>query len=187
MAPSRMLVFVAVLWPGFTCSALAGPVLGDFNGSGARDPADIDLMTDQMLSSDADQVFDLNGDGRVGFEDRRIWIEDLSNTFFGDANFDGEFNSSDFVAVFRAAKYETGKPATFTEGDQLGDGLFNSADFITAFFGSGYEFGPRAGGLMVVSEPSSCALFCVGLVSLALQCRKENRRLPSSGDFVTAA
>ena len=32
------------------------------------------------------------------------------NTYYGDANLDGEFNSSDLVAVFAEGLYETGQP-----------------------------------------------------------------------------
>ena len=129
---------------------LANTVVGDFNGNGERDPGDLDLM----VGSD-DLRFDLNGDGTVSADDRLFWIENLSNTYVGDSNFDGEFNSSDFVAVFAAAKYETGLAATYAEGDSNGDGFFNSSDFVVAFGGGGYERGPRDGGLMVVPEPCS--------------------------------
>ena len=111
-----------------------------------------------------DTKFDLNGDGLVDIADRTKWVEELSNTYYGDANFDGQFNSSDFVVVFGAAKYETGNPAKWAEGDWNGDGLFNSTDFVAAFGGAGYEKGERDGGLMVVPEPSSIALALLGLV-----------------------
>ena len=35
--------------------------------------------------------------------------EDLANTYFGDADLNGEFNSSDMVQVFANGKYETGR------------------------------------------------------------------------------
>ena len=54
-----------------------------------------------------DAMFDLNSDGSVDHEDHRIWVKDLKHTWFGDANLDGEFNSSDMVQVFAAGKYET--------------------------------------------------------------------------------
>lgn len=142
-----------------------GPaVAGDFNNSGARDVEDIDLLTAGINAGDTS--FDLDGDGDVDGEDRVYFVETLSNTFFGDSNFDGEFNSADFVTVFVPAKYETGQAATFQEGDWNGDGVFDSADFVTAFVGAGYEGGPREGGLMVVPEPSGAALLLVGLLGL---------------------
>ena len=61
----------------------------------------------------------------------------------GDSNLDGEFNSSDFVFVFTAGKYETGEAATWGEGDWDGNQLFESTDFVAAFSAGGYEVGPR--------------------------------------------
>ena len=146
-------------------------VAGDFNGNGMRDVADLDLLASAMGGDDA--TFDLNGDGNVNFEDRRMWVEELSNTFVGDANFDGQFNSSDFVTVFGAAKYEKNEPATWAEGDWNGDGVFSSSDFVAAFGGGGYESGPREGGLQTVPEPSSIALILFGVVGFARVIRRK--------------
>ncbi len=129
-------------------------VLGDYNNNGQRDVNDLDILTAAMQRGDYHWTYDFNGDGLLNRTDREWWVERLSNTYMADANFDGEWNSSDFVAVFKVAKYETGEAATFSEGDQNGDGLFNSADFVAAFAGGAYERGPREGGLMVVPEPS---------------------------------
>ena len=147
-------------------SALAGGggVAGDFNGNGERDVADLDLLTTAVAAGDAS--FDLDGDGDADAADRTYWVETLSNTYFGDSNFDGEFSSSDFVTVFGAAKYETGEDASWNEGDWNGDGTFNSSDFVAAFSGGGYEQGARDGGLMTVPEPSGIALALLGLVGL---------------------
>ena len=152
MAPGRTLVFGVIFLSVFTSASLADPVLGDFNGNGERDPADIDLMTDQMLSNNPDLAFDLNGDQSVNFRDRHIWVEELTNTYIGDSNFDGRFNSSDLVLIFAAAKYESGIAATWAEGDFNGDARFTSNDFIWGFVGR-YENAPREGGLRVVPEP----------------------------------
>ena len=91
----------------------------------------------------------------------------------GDANLDGEFNSTDFVAVFTVGKYESGNPAQWAEGDWNGDALFNSSDFVTAFSAGGYELGPRA-AVASVPEPTGFALLLVG--TLAIAKRNRNRR-----------
>ncbi|MCA9216145.1 MAG: Hint domain-containing protein, partial [Planctomycetales bacterium] len=57
----------------------------------------------------------------------------------GDSNGDGRFTSADLVAVFQAAKYETGASATFAEGDWNGDGIFNTRDLVFAFQNTVYE------------------------------------------------
>jgi len=142
--------------------AIGPTVAGDFNNNGARDAGDLDLLAEAMMNNDA--AFDLDNDGDTDADDRTVWVQTLANTFFGDADFNGEFNSGDFVTVFGAAKYETGQPATWSQGDWNGDGVFNSGDFVTAFGGGGYEGGPREGGLQTVPEPSSAVLGICGLL-----------------------
>jgi len=143
---------------------------GDYNNNGMRDPGDLDLLAAAMTANDVS--FDITGDGTTDSADRTKWVQDLSNTYFGDANFDGEFSSADFVTVFVPAKYETGNPATWSEGDWNGDGTFDSADFVTAFIGAGYEQGPRDGGLQAVPEPSSVILLLIGSLAMAAGIRR---------------
>ena len=47
----------------------------------------------------------------------------LPHFWSGDANKDREFSSLDMIQVLADRKYETGKPATWEEGDWNGDGL----------------------------------------------------------------
>ena len=138
--------------------------MGDFNDNMELDAADIDMLTTEVQAGTNNASFDLDNSATVNEEDRRVWVEDLRNTFFGDANLDGEFNSSDFVTVFGAAKYETGSPATWSEGDWNGDGVFSSSDFVAAFGGGGYEMGPRP--VAAVPEPSARGLAFLGLLGL---------------------
>lgn len=145
-------------------SAETEGVPGDFNNNGARDTMDLDLLATAMMDNNLD--FDLNEDGVTDFADRKFWLEDLTNTFVGDSNFDGEFSSADFVKVFTAAKYETGQEATWDEGDWNGDKQFSSTDFVVAFQGAGYENGPNEGGLQEVPEPASFALAMLGFLAL---------------------
>lgn len=51
----------------------------------------------------------------------------------GDSNFDGVFDSKDFVSVFEGGRFEQGAPATWEQGDWNGDNEFNSRDLVTAF------------------------------------------------------
>ena len=140
-------------------------VNGDYNANGAIDGNDIDLMTAEFSSPDPNGIFDLDGDGRLTEADRTAFVTQVIGTYFGDSNLDGEFNSADFVAVFRAAEYEDEIPknSTWTTGDWNGDGDFDSSDFISAFEHAGYERGPRA-ALAGVPEPPGALCLLVVLV-----------------------
>jgi hypothetical protein len=125
---------------------------GDFNQDGVLDAADIDSLTSAVKESSTDLSFDLDNNGAVEAEDRRVWVEDLRRTYFGDSNLDLEFDSGDFVAVFQAGQYEDleAENSTWATGDWNGDCEFDSGDFVLAFQSGGYENGPR---LAVVPEP----------------------------------
>ena len=86
-------------------------------------------------------AFDLDNDNVVGAEDQRVWVEDLKNTYFGDANLDGRFDSGDLVAIFKASLYENDVEgdATWSTGDWNGDGEFDSTDILLAFKHARYE------------------------------------------------
>lgn len=116
--------------------------LGDFNLDGNLDADDLDELCAAINGGDTDPIYDVNGDGLVNHDDHTYWVKQIKETWFGDANLDGEFGSGDLVAVFQAAKYETGLAASWAEGDWNCDGVFDSGDLVTAFQDGGYEQGP---------------------------------------------
>ncbi len=132
----------------------------------------IDSLQDEIKAGTNNPEFDLNDDGLVNLVDQGIFIHDYKNTWIGDANFDGLFDSTDFVQVFAAAKYEDNNPddpstimnAVWAEGDWNADREFDSQDFVIAFQDAGYEQGPRVPA--AVPEPNSCVLFLTGLLCL---------------------
>jgi hypothetical protein len=139
---------------------------GDFNGNGFLDAADIDQLSASIRGATTDLSFDLTADGAVDGLDRQHWIVTLKNTWVGDSNLDGEFNSSDFVQVFQRGEYEdaTSGNSTWEDGDWNGDGDFNSGDFVTAFQGGGFEVGPRAAAAVAaVPEPSTITLLLLAI------------------------
>jgi uncharacterized membrane protein len=138
------------------------PGAGDFNGDGLRNAADINALSAQVRSGGTDLKFELYNDGKINERDRVSWVKYIQETWFGDANLDGQFNSADLVQVFQAGLYETGQPALWEHGDWNGDGQFGTSDVVTAFQDVGYEQGPRAAA---VPEPSSWLLL-IGLVGL---------------------
>ena len=141
---------------------------GDFNNDGILDANDVDLLARAVSESSNDSQFDLNEDALVNSDDHTYWIKNLKNTYFGDSNLDGEFNSEDFVQVFAAGKYEDGvlHNSGWAEGDWNGNREFESTDFVYAFRDGGFEKGPRT-NLTAVPEPHpSILLFLVSLMTM---------------------
>lgn len=143
---------------------------GDYNGDGALGVDDINALSAAAAGGANPAEFDLTGDGNVNADDINNWIKDLANSWVGDANVDGEFNSGDFVQVFGAGKFESGQDASWAEGDWNGDGKFDSGDFVAAFSDGGFELGPRPAA--AVPEPSSLGLILLGVLGLAGVIRK---------------
>jgi len=71
----------------------------------------------------------------VDLDDLKILVEDCLQSKIADADLNGAFNSSDFVYVFRAGKYEdtVDDNANWSEGDWNCDGDFTSRDLVFAF------------------------------------------------------
>lgn len=142
---------------------------GDFNGNGSLDAGDLDLLANGQATND--KAYDLDGSNSTDFTDRLIWVRDLKNSWIGDSDLNGQFNTADFVSVFQAGKFETGQSATWTEGDWNGDKLFSTADFVAAFQDGGFEQGPRA-AVSAVPEPAASAALLMGCSVLALRRKK---------------
>jgi hypothetical protein len=138
-------------------------VAGDLNGNGVIDAGDLDVQSQQIK------------DGTSTYAERVAWIHDVQNSWIGDSNFDGEFSSADFVAVFTFGKYETDQMATYAEGDWNGDMLFSSTDFVVAFQDGGYEMGKRP-ATAAVPEPSGCVLLVVGASVCLIRFRRHTSR-----------
>ena len=145
---------------------------GDFNLDGNVDLDDLDVLTNQVNSASGDLDFDVNGDGALSFADRVFWLEEIANTFVGDSNFDGQFDSSDMIRAFQSGEYEDSIPnnSTWQEGDWNGNGDFESGDLILAFQRGGYESGPRMSlaSATTVPEPTGLStLFLAAFFTLA--------------------
>jgi hypothetical protein len=149
---------VLISWTG-------GGLIGDFNLNGVLDLPDINDLTGQSASGANNATYDLNSDALVNEADIGVWINDLYNSWLGDANLDGQFNSSDLVSVLASGTYETGADSVWGTGDFNGDGLTTSGDLVTALAGGGYEMGPRA-AVAAVPEPAGCTLLLLGCLML---------------------
>jgi hypothetical protein len=135
---------------------------GDFDRDGLLTATDIDMLTGELIMGNHPPGYDLNKDKLVNELDHEMWVHERKNTWYGDADLNGEFNSSDFVQVFQVGKYETEQPAGWSEGDWNGDGVFDTSDFVTAFQDGGYELGPKMDAA-AVPEPGGWLLLAMGL------------------------
>jgi hypothetical protein len=139
--------------------------------------ADIEIL--RTAVQNGNNSFDLTGDNVANSDDIKFFAESptLLNSWIGDSNGDGEFNSADFVAVFVAGQYEDGVPtnSTWGTGDWNGDGEFDSSDFVFAFIGGGYEMGARP-AINAVPEPAGLALSLLSLVGLIGMRRQRTAR-----------
>jgi uncharacterized protein YjbI with pentapeptide repeats len=132
---------------------------GDLDGIDGLEAPDVDLLTERIRDESFMEwqfaMFDLNHDFAVDTLDLQTWVVELKGTWFGDADLNGRFNSSDLVGVFQTGQYEDGVVgnSTWSTGDWNGDTEFTTGDFVAAFQDGGYEQGPRT-GVAVVPEPS---------------------------------
>ena len=131
------------------------------------------LISDRLLGASSIFVSDVDSDGDFDaliadrVQSKVTWFE---NRKPGDSNGDGQFDSSDLVAVFRSGEYEDGNNgnSTFEEGDWNGDGDFTSADLVLAF---------RSGGYVRASRPS------ILVESIFAGTREELERIRIDKDF----
>ncbi len=177
--PSMMTSSARVLGPpsdedsrtGFRVASIPEPSLvGDFNNNGVLDAGDIDMLTWEPRTE-----FDVTGDGLITQDDREYWVHRLANTYFGDADVNGEFNIRDLVQVLGIGKYETQQEACWSEGDWNGDGIFGTGDLVTALIDGGYEIGSRQDA-PAVPEPAAWVL-CLVASGGCLSLRKVEARV----------
>jgi len=142
----------------------------DYNSDGVLNVADLDTLRSAIAGGSSNLKYDVDSNGKVERDDLKQYVErkTILNTYIGDANLDGQFNSGDLVTVFAAGEYEdaAASNSTWAEGDWNADNDFNTGDLVYAFQGGGYEMGPRA-AVNAVPEPSSAVLLALGMLTLA--------------------
>lgn len=138
---------------------------GDYNRDEQLTLVDLERLTMETHALEPHRRFDLNRDELVSRDDIAFWITGLKKTWIGDANLDGQFNSTDLISVFQVGIYEQNQGASWASGDWDGDQRFGSSDLIVAFQDGGYENGART-SVAGVPEPSISGWFCVLLATI---------------------
>jgi hypothetical protein len=135
---------------------------------------DIDSMSRVWREGRDWSYFDLNNDGQLTQDDRTYLIHEVYETYLGDSNLDGRFDSNDLVQVFQASEYDDDVPgnSVWSTGDWTGNGEFDSGDLVAAFQEGGYDRGPR---LVRVPEPSTAIGWLVGWL-IAASCWRSSLR-----------
>lgn len=153
---------------------------GDFDADKDVDIDDVNALLRAIDAGTNDALFDLTDDQIVDSNDLETWVNDVKNTWFGDANLDGEFSTTDLVVALRAGEYEDGIAgnSTWEEGDWNGDLDFESGDLVVALSAGGFEVGPKAAAA-AVPEPTSIGLSWLAL--LGLWFASGGRRRPRDG------
>ena len=148
----------------FTLESPDSSILGDFDGSGALEAADIDLLSAEILGGSTDGQYDLNADGNVDSSDHLFWVEDLFGTFLGDANLNREVAFDDFLAM--ANNY--GQSGGWASGDFTGDGSVRFMDFVSLAQNYGLSAAAAASGepSLVSSVPEPSSSFYVLMVTV---------------------
>ena len=143
----------------------AAVLRGDFDDDGLLTVADIDLLSAEARSGVPDLLYDVDADGVVDDMDVTAWVHDLKGTWIGDANLDGQFNSTDMVEVFQRGQYEDTDALNsgWNDGDWNADGDFTSGDLVAAFQDGGYEIGTRS---VAVPEPTAPMVVVLTLLVL---------------------
>ncbi|MCA9264694.1 MAG: hypothetical protein KDA60_12625 [Planctomycetales bacterium] len=101
---------------------------GDFDYDGQLTAADIDLLTRVVQVGTNPYYFNLDprASRLVDQQDLAIWVEQLADTQFGDANLDGRVDEADFE-IWNAHQFEVG--TGWATGDFNGDGYTDGIDF----------------------------------------------------------
>jgi len=137
--------------------------LGDIDGDGNVDAADINLLYANLGSTDP--TYDLDMDrGQADQADVDTLVEDILMTSYGDANLDGSLTSADFTLL----QSNFSGPGGWAEGDFNGDATVSIADF--ALLQSNFGGAPAAASAAVeaVPEPATLLLAMTGLLGMAV-------------------
>jgi hypothetical protein len=129
------------------------PALGDINGSGKFDSADIDLLGSEVAGGRHHHQLDLTGDHQLGSADVDRFLT-LAGSWRGDADLNGSVEFSDYVVL--ADHFS--QPGAWSQGDFDTNGVVEFPDFVIL----ANNFG-QSSATAAVPEPAGLVLLLVGL------------------------
>jgi hypothetical protein len=131
--------------------------LGDFNEDGGVDLADMDLLCREVSAGNGELSFDLTEDGIVNLNDLNRLLE-LTDRLPGDADFDGNIQFPDFVALANSF----GQAGTWSHGDFDCTGNVEFSDFVI--------LAENFGQVAAASVPEPSSLVHIFLAAICLSC-----------------
>jgi len=144
------------------------PVPGNLNNDTDLDNEDIDALFTGIADGTSDPRFNLDGQGDVDGDDAVVLVEEILDTFFGDANGDGAVDVTDLGRIgLNFGQSDRG----WAEGDFTGDGAVDVTDlgrlglnFGNANPGGGWasEAPASEAPTVAVPEPTALALLALG-------------------------
>ncbi len=158
---------------------VASAGLGDFNGDGNWDCADVDQLVAAIAAGSNDLAFDMNGDSAITLADLNdatsgwLVVGGANNSavtggspfLAGDANLDGVADVSDFN-VWNNNKFSSG--AAWCRGDFNADGFVDVSDF-NVWNGNKFQ---SSGNAVAVPEPATWGLLVWSLLGCGWVMRK---------------
>jgi len=161
--------------PGDSAGDLTGPTAGVADQT--IDADDIDYLFAQINSGTPDLRADLLFNGAVDFDDATWLIEEILETWFGDANLDGQVDATDLGILAGNWQGASG----WAGADFNGDGLVNLTDLgvIATNWQNGVPGPPApsfteawAAAQQSVPEPTTAALLGIATVGLLSRRRR---------------
>lgn len=155
----------------------AGPVLatgigpGGFNGDGAIDAADVNILFGAIAAGSADPQFDLTGDSTVDHADADYLIRNVLGTEYGDATLDRKIDAADLSLL--ASNWLSGT-AGWGEGNFTADDVVDAADLSLLARNWLWEGGPVGGAL--APEPITAATLILSSLAVAGVARKRLKK-----------
>lgn len=112
---------------------LSNVTLGDFDADLEPTVSDLEMLRGAIALGADEAIYDLDANGVVDLNDLREWLDDVANSFFGDANLDGNVDLTDLNVV----RNGFGAASDWSGGDFDGDGLvgLNDLNAVRNHFG----------------------------------------------------